>query len=932
MAPAGLSAFEARRRENVANNAKLLQESQAIGKKMARAAKPPPKPVAPRKRKAAEPVQRTRVMPTRQSARLSGGGADTELESLKTQAEIIEEQKPAKRSRMTGDIALSKATLEGSRWANGDALASFAQGAQPGVRTFTDDDIKDTSDEKLISLRKGMAELELYDGWLPNDIKITPERIYSLAFHPIQDKPILLAGDKKGIMGVFDGSQAKPEYDDDDDDPSIPLPKVSAFEMHSRTISSIIVPQVDHNSVISASYDSTIRCLDLSSQVSSAIWQPEDEDVDLAITCVDMSAEQKDVLIFSTMQGSLGRLDRRSKGKAELWNLTDNKIGGFSLNPSLPHLVATASLDRTLKIWDLRMIKGKGEMRHPSLVGEHTSRLSVSHASWSRSGHVATSSYDDTVKIYDFEKAAKWKPGHDITDADMEPVTQIHHNNQTGRWVTILKPQWQLNPADGVGKFAIANMNRFVDVFDSEGKQLVQLSGEGITAVPAVAELHPTHNWVAAGTGSGKLCLWISGLVKLLLNALLLPLFFHSQAAFVSGATINVDENELADRAALTLDQSVALKTQNDVRQQKNLTLLAWDATLVQDAQTWANHLAKIDNMQHSTSDQRPNEGENLAYAWSSNGVKYPLTLGAQGWMAEQKNYHNEIIPQGDFASYGHYSTGSAAEPDCLLSTVRSDDADEFHSLSPEHCGSLTDKVQTECYGSLYPGVALVTGAAGTGIGAAVAKAFAAAGCIRIAITDRNADLLISAQDTITSAYRDLRVYAKAGDISDPAFVQSFVDDAVTKFGRLDYAVNCAGVPGTGQRCTETSMEDFDGINSINYRGVWLSSRAELGAMVRQEPLSGNVPGRAPARGAIVNIASQLGIVSKARMGPYCASKTAVLSLTHSDAIDYSKDGIRVNCVWPGVIETPMTVWDKESRAKQEPFIQNGSYWAHRQT
>ncbi|KAK9776154.1 hypothetical protein SCAR479_07060 [Seiridium cardinale] len=365
-----------------------------------------------------------------------------------------------------------------------------------------------------------------------------------------------------------------------------------------------------------------------------------------------------------------------------------------------------------------------------------------------------------------------------------------------------------------------------------------------------------------------------SGLVKLLLNALLLPLFFHSQAAFVSGATINVDENELADRAALTLDQSVALKTQNDVRQQKNLTLLAWDATLVQDAQTWANYLAKIDNMQHSTSDQRPNEGENLAYAWSSNGVKYPLTLGAQGWMAEEKNYHNEIIPQGDFASYGHYTQW---------------------------------------------------------IGAAVAKAFAAAGCIRIAITDRNADLLISVQDTITSAYKDVRVYAKAGDISDPAFVQSFVDDAVTKFGRLDYAVNCAGVPGTGQRCTEMSIDDFDRINSINYRGVWLSSRAELGAMVRQEPLDSNVPGRAPARGAIVNIASQLGIVSKARMGPYCASKAAVLSLTRSDAIDYSKDGIRVNCVCPGVIETPMTVWDEESRAKQEPFIQNGSHWAHRQ-
>ncbi|KAF3013051.1 hypothetical protein E8E14_010001 [Neopestalotiopsis sp. 37M] len=509
MAPGGLSAFEARRRENVANNARLLQESQAIGAKMAKAAKPPPKPATTRKRKSTPPP-RTRVMPTRSSARLSATpGGDVEFESLKTAAELVEEQRPAKRARVTEDLKLDKVTLEGSRWTNGDALASFAQGAQPGVRTFTDEDIKDTSDEKLKEVRKGMAELELYDGWLPNDIKITPERIYSLTFHPIQDKPIVFAGDKKGVMGVFDASQDKPQYDEDDENPEIPYPQVSAFEMHSRTISSIIVPEFDHNSVLSASYDSTIRCLDLQTRVSSVVWQPEDEDTDLGITCVDVPSDSKDVLIFSTMQGSMGRFDRRSKAKAEMWNLCDNKIGGFSLNPLLPHLVATASLDRTLKIWDLRMIKGKGDMRRPALVGEHISRLSVSHASWSKSGHVATSSYDDTVKIYDFEKAVKWKPGQDITDEDMEPATQIRHNNQTGRWVTILKPQWQLNPSDGVNKFAIANMNRFVDVYDSNGEQLAQLSGEGITAVPAVAQLHPTQNWVAGGTGSGKLCLWM---------------------------------------------------------------------------------------------------------------------------------------------------------------------------------------------------------------------------------------------------------------------------------------------------------------------------------------------------------------------------------------------------------------------------------------
>jgi hypothetical protein len=110
-----------------------------------------------------------------------------------------------------------------------------------------------------------------------------------------------------------------------------------------------------------------------------------------------------------------------------------------------------------------------------------------------------------------------------------------------------------------------------------------------------------------------------SGITKLLLNALVLPLAFYSQVACVNGATINTDEStsgELTGRAALTLDQSVALKTHNNGRASKNLTLLLWDATLTQHAQTWADYLAKIDNMQHSTSAQRPNEGENLAYAW----------------------------------------------------------------------------------------------------------------------------------------------------------------------------------------------------------------------------------------------------------------------------------------------------------------------------
>ena len=184
--------------------------------------------------------------------------------------------------------------------------------------------------------------------------------MYALTFHPTRDKPLVMAGDKTGVMGIFDASQETPKYPDDDDEAAEdfkpPLPKIAAYSVHNRTISSIKVPLFDPNSVLTSSYDSSIRCLDLPTQVSSQLWAPDNDEDELAVTCIDVSPEAKDIIYFSTMDGSLGRFDRRSgeKSKREIWSLTDNKIGGFAVHPQLPHLIATASLDRTLKVWDLR--------------------------------------------------------------------------------------------------------------------------------------------------------------------------------------------------------------------------------------------------------------------------------------------------------------------------------------------------------------------------------------------------------------------------------------------------------------------------------------------------------------------------------------------------------------------------------------------------
>jgi WD40 repeat protein len=316
-----------------------------------------------------------------------------------------------------------------------------------------------------------------------------------------------------GNMGIFDASQTPPEVTaeengDGEEDPDTPEPAITALKLHSRTITSFVF-SADGNTLYSSSYDSSVRKFDLQKGVAVEAFAPDSIDEDLPISSIAIPLSDPNILLFSSLDGSFGRHDMRTKSETEIWTLSDKKIGGFSIHPLNPHLVATASLDRSVKIWDLRSIKGKGESKAPSLLGEHESRLSISHASWSAAGHVATSSYDDTIKIHSLLDAGSWKVGHQIDESDMKPTAVIKHNNQTGRWVTILKPQWQTRPEDGIQKFVIGNMNRFVDVYSADGEQLAQLGGDGITAVPAVAHFHPTKDWVAGGTASGKLCLWM---------------------------------------------------------------------------------------------------------------------------------------------------------------------------------------------------------------------------------------------------------------------------------------------------------------------------------------------------------------------------------------------------------------------------------------
>jgi NAD(P)-dependent dehydrogenase (short-subunit alcohol dehydrogenase family) len=185
--------------------------------------------------------------------------------------------------------------------------------------------------------------------------------------------------------------------------------------------------------------------------------------------------------------------------------------------------------------------------------------------------------------------------------------------------------------------------------------------------------------------------------------------------------------------------------------------------------------------------------------------------------------------------------------------------------------------------------VALVTGGA-TGIGKATAWRLAAGGA-RVAICGRRAEAVAATVAEGTAA--GLELAGRPADVTDSAQVEGLVAFTVERFGGLDILVNNAGV-GTFGSVVEMSEEDWRASMAINLDGVFLAAKHAIPAM------------RQRGGGAIVNIAS---VHSFATIGPrisYVTSKTALLGMTRGMALNHAADGIRVNAVCPGPIETPM--------------------------
>ncbi|KAI0836733.1 oxidoreductase [Hypoxylon sp. FL0890] len=222
-------------------------------------------------------------------------------------------------------------------------------------------------------------------------------------------------------------------------------------------------------------------------------------------------------------------------------------------------------------------------------------------------------------------------------------------------------------------------------------------------------------------------------------------------------------------------------------------------------------------------------------------------------------------------------------------------------------------------------GIALVVGY-GRGIGREAAFSLAEAGAKVVVFADKDMDTAKASSEE-SKKYASNKDYQTATfemNVQDAQSVQDMVDFVVKEFGRLDYAVNAAGVDnGVHAPTAEIDIGNFDRIMNINARGNLVCVRAQIAAMRKQEPKTWTSRNgtRDIGRGVIINLASANSFVGLPGKGCYTISKHAFMGITKMAALDHAPEGIRVNAVCPTWVRTPLLDVEIEKNPEVQGMI-----------
>ena len=205
--------------------------------------------------------------------------------------------------------------------------------------------------------------------------------------------------------------------------------------------------------------------------------------------------------------------------------------------------------------------------------------------------------------------------------------------------------------------------------------------------------------------------------------------------------------------------------------------------------------------------------------------------------------------------------------------------------------------------------VAMITGAA-SGIGREVAIRLAQEGC-QLCLVDLNQVLLAQLQQELSELSS---VMTCVGDVTDHHFIQGVINKIEQHFGRLDLALNNAGITTAANAVADVTIDEWHKVMNINVHSLYYCMHYQIPLMLKN------------GGGAIVNMSSMLGLIATKNRAPYVTSKHAVTGMSKAVALDYADQNIRVNSVHPGYIETPLIAHiDHESLAKKHPVGRLGT-------
>lgn len=311
-------------------------------------------------------------------------------------------------------------------------------------------------------------------------IKCVPDRVFSITVHPATERVFAFVGDKWGRLGIW-------ETDEADEDAA-----TTVFKPHARPIPAIVHCPGEPNRIMTCSYDGSVRTMDVTAEAFPETFASDDH----LFHYLDVAPDGS-MAYLATREGTVMSFDSReatTRRKPDEFEVHDRKVGSVQVNPAAPHLLVTCSLDRTVRLWDVRKTKKTGA----TPVQSYTQGMGISSAFFSSDGQrFVTTGHDNTVRVYGSLDSG-W--------SDKQQVV-IKHNNHTGRWLSNFRAIWHPHDSSTV---LIGNMARAMDVLDADtGAQVAQLSdADTLTAVPTLNAIHPSLNRIVSSTASGRLYVW----------------------------------------------------------------------------------------------------------------------------------------------------------------------------------------------------------------------------------------------------------------------------------------------------------------------------------------------------------------------------------------------------------------------------------------